>query len=148
MVGEREHVDIAAAVGALDLGHARVGLVRLGPGRVVRLALVAVVVEDVVVVPSAAEIVLVVRDEFRVEDNEGKLLARRVQVRLSSLCTDVRARLTWTRRPAAPARPCLGDVDTQEPGPDDPARQDRLAECVRERWGLRVPSSKAARVDP
>ncbi len=30
---------------------------------------------------QGTEIVLVVRDEFRVEDNEGKLLARRVQVR-------------------------------------------------------------------
>ena len=33
---------------------------------------------------QGTEIVLVVRDEFRVEDNEGKLLARRVQVRGSS----------------------------------------------------------------
>ena len=33
---------------------------------------------------QGTEIVLVVRDEFRVEDNEGKLLARRVQVRLLS----------------------------------------------------------------
>ncbi len=31
---------------------------------------------------QGTEVVLVVRDEFRVEDNEGKLLARRVQVRL------------------------------------------------------------------
>ena len=30
---------------------------------------------------QGTEVVLVVRDEFRVEDNEGKLLARRVQVR-------------------------------------------------------------------
>ncbi|KAI0324533.1 hypothetical protein GY45DRAFT_363347 [Cubamyces sp. BRFM 1775] len=33
---------------------------------------------------QGTEIVLVVRDEFRVEDNEGKLLARRVQVRSMS----------------------------------------------------------------
>ena len=33
---------------------------------------------------QGTQIVLVVRDEFRVEDNEGKLLARRVQVRGSS----------------------------------------------------------------
>ena len=33
------------------------------------------------------EVVLVVREEFRVEDNEGKPLARRVQVRLVSLDT-------------------------------------------------------------
>lgn len=31
--------------------------------------------------PQGKEVVLVVRDEFRYEDNEGKLLARRVQVR-------------------------------------------------------------------
>ena len=31
------------------------------------------------------EIVLVVRDEFRCEDNEGKILARRVQVRLNNV---------------------------------------------------------------
>lgn len=30
--------------------------------------------------PQGKEIVLLLRDEFRVEDNEGKLLARRVQV--------------------------------------------------------------------
>lgn len=34
--------------------------------------------------PLGKEIVLVVRDEFRYEDNEGKLLARRVQVMLTS----------------------------------------------------------------
>ena len=34
---------------------------------------------------QGTEVVLVVRDEFRVEDNEGKLLARRVQVRRSGL---------------------------------------------------------------
>lgn len=32
--------------------------------------------------PSGKEIVLILRDEFRVEDNEGKLLARRMQVPL------------------------------------------------------------------
>lgn len=32
--------------------------------------------------PQGKEIVLVVRDEFRAEDNEGKLLARRVQIPL------------------------------------------------------------------
>ncbi|KAH9856877.1 hypothetical protein C2E23DRAFT_809694 [Lenzites betulinus] len=75
--------------------------------------------------PQGTEIVLVVRDEFRVEDNEGKLLARRVQVcgtrypgqsRSSSDC----ARL-------GSARAGMGDVDTQEPGSDYPARQDRFA---------------------
>ena len=30
---------------------------------------------------EGTEVVLVLRDEFRMEDNEGKLLARRVQVR-------------------------------------------------------------------
>ncbi|KAI0819915.1 hypothetical protein BC628DRAFT_958188 [Trametes gibbosa] len=72
---------------------------------------------------QGTEIVLVIRDEFRVEDNEGKLLARRVQV--------------------GPPRAGLGDVDTQESGSDDPARQDRLAKCVRERAKLRCVISRS-----
>ncbi|TBU47144.1 hypothetical protein BD309DRAFT_523876 [Dichomitus squalens] len=70
---------------------------------------------------QGTEVVLVVRDEFRVEDNEGKLLARRVQVRPSPRATRAR----------------VGDVDTQEPGADDRARQDRPPERVREGPELR-----------
>lgn len=80
---------------------------------------------------QGTEIVLVVRDEFRVEDNEGKLLARRVQVRNATMHSNI-ARNAESGRTGA-ARAGLGDVHPQEPGSDDPACQDRPAQRVRER---------------
>lgn len=81
--------------------------------------------------PQGKEVVLIARDEFRSEDNEGKLLARRVQVSPvyspEKLCAHYDT--------ADPFGLGLGDVDSQESGPNNPACQGRPRSGIRERYG-------------
>jgi ATP-dependent DNA helicase PIF1 len=85
--------------------------------------------------PMGRETALVTRDEFRVEDNEGNVLARRVQASMSF------SRLCWSWwwlfcltniAPPGSSHPCVGPVHPQEPGSDHTARQGRSRACVRE----------------
>ena len=79
--------------------------------------------------PGGRETVLVTRDEFRVEDNEGNVLARRVQASAISLLFPKWSSLT----PNVPGRPAslgsshprMGPFHTQEPGTDLTTRQGR-----------------------
>ena len=97
------------------------------------------------VTPSGRETVLVTRDEFRVEDNEGNVLARRVQASaqfssprglkgFSYAYHDVGippSRHVASRwRPLGSHHPCMGAFHPQEPGPDLTARQGRSRQGV------------------
>ncbi|KII91909.1 hypothetical protein PLICRDRAFT_526031 [Plicaturopsis crispa FD-325 SS-3] len=84
------------------------------------------------------EAVLVGREEFRVEDAEGKVVARRVQVRFSPLLPSSPLPPSFSTRPIAnfhphtdPAHPRLGDVHPQSTGADAPARESRPSARVR-----------------
>lgn len=103
------------------------------------------------VTPSGRETVLVTRDEFRVEDNEGNILARRVQASTQIYffppCvvkgfSYAYAYHDGTTPPPPPPRvvafmrslgshhPCVGPFHPQEPGPDLTARQGRSRQGV------------------
>ena len=89
--------------------------------------------------PMGRERVLVTRDEFRVEDNEGTILARRVQVStyLSLPRLVVVLILRAPRAQLGSSHPRMGPVHPQEPGPDPAARQGRSRPGVREGPELR-----------
>ena len=71
------------------------------------------------------ETVLVSRDEFRAEDSEGKLLARRVQVILEpGFILMLESRMTLTRIISDPSCIGMGHVNPQGSRADDPTRQD------------------------
>ncbi|KAF8480097.1 hypothetical protein DFH94DRAFT_460367 [Russula ochroleuca] len=76
--------------------------------------------------PMGRERVLVTRDEFRVEDNEGKILARRVQAS-TSFPVMVVILLLMSTVPCllGSSHPCVGALHPQEPGADPAARQGR-----------------------
>lgn len=94
---------------------------------------------------NGKETVLVGREEFRAEDGEGKLLARRVQVRKewpspSHLLSNVLRRsmtkpsfLFPPSRPSDPSRLSMGHVHPQGPGPDHPTGQGEPEQSLRER---------------
>lgn len=69
------------------------------------------------------EIVLVVRDEFRSEDNEGKLLARRVQVGFIFFVNNLP--LSFKFDVVGAVGVSMGHVNTQEPGSDTAKGEDR-----------------------
>lgn len=79
--------------------------------------------------PMGREIVLVTRDEFRVEDNEGNILARRVQASAYFFNPARLVFLSLTHMyPAASlgsSHSCMGPLHPQEPGPNLAARQGR-----------------------
>ena len=89
--------------------------------------------------PMGRERVLVTRDEFRVEDNEGTILARRVQVStyLSLPRLVVVLILRAPRAQLGSSHPRMGPVHPQEPGPDPAARQGGPRPGVREGPELR-----------
>ena len=70
--------------------------------------------------PLGRETVLVTRDEFRVEDNEGNVLARRVQASAIFLIFPRRSLLRVAS--SGSSHPCMGPFHPQEPGPDLTAR--------------------------
>jgi ATP-dependent DNA helicase PIF1 len=87
--------------------------------------------------PIGRETVLVTRDEFRVEDNEGNVLARRVQASTNFFYSIPRFFLSLTRTTYPPPtaslgsyHPCMGPFHPQEPGPDLTARQGRSRQGV------------------
>ena len=77
--------------------------------------------------PMGRERVLVTRDEFRVEDNEGNLLARRVQARALSPFSTLVVLPLFLPCPChlGSSHPRMGALHPQEPGPDPAARQGR-----------------------
>ena len=86
--------------------------------------------------PMGRETALVTRDEFRVEDNEGNVLARRVQASnflLLHLLVSLVALLAYDYYCAVPgpSHPCVGPFHPQESGSDDTACQGRSRPRVR-----------------
>ena len=81
--------------------------------------------------PLGRETVLVTRDEFRVEDNEGNVLARRVQASAKFLYSPfffpslLTCTYTYPAFTLGSSHPCMGPFHPQEPGPDLTARQGR-----------------------
>jgi ATP-dependent DNA helicase PIF1 len=86
--------------------------------------------------PMGRETALVTRDEFRVEDNEGNVLARRVQASIflspSLVVTSGPFSLTRIAPLPGPSHPCVGPFHPQEPRSDHTACQDRSRPRVRE----------------
>jgi ATP-dependent DNA helicase PIF1 len=72
--------------------------------------------------PMGKEMALVARDEFRVEDNEGNVLARRVQVSIRFPLAMLSSPVNVCALTGSP-HPCVGPLYPQESRSDDTARQ-------------------------
>ncbi|TFK52899.1 hypothetical protein OE88DRAFT_1656561 [Heliocybe sulcata] len=89
------------------------------------------------VTPAGKEMVLLVRDEFRVEDGDGNVLARRMQVRISF--TDSTRLVVVLTCVVGSIDPRMGNVDPQEPRADDTEGEGGPRQGFRERSKLRGP---------
>jgi ATP-dependent DNA helicase PIF1 len=79
--------------------------------------------------PMGREMALVTRDEFRVEDNEGITLARRVQAGIRFPFAIVSSPVNVCTSLDSP-HPCVGPLYPQEPRSDDTACQGRSRACI------------------